>query len=128
MKFTNPILGFLIAATILFPLPAFGMQFCDYDTDEDVDGKDLFEFSEYFADQHPDADLDGSGIVDIQDLSICSREFGYRVEDIKPAVRVANLKDQTAVKTGFIIGSANILGSASDIHKIVIVVSRGGAT
>jgi hypothetical protein len=97
----------LVAAIVLFSLPAFGTQFCDYNLDDNVDGQDLSVFSVYFAVQHPAADLDDSGVVDDRDLIICSQEFGrLRIEDIKPTVQVTNLRDKAVAKTGFIIGTA----------------------
>jgi len=121
MKLAGWIFCLLTTIIILFSLPVYGMQLCDYNQDDDVDGQDLSEFSGYFAVQDPAADLDDSGVVDDQDLSICAQEFGYRVEDIKPLVKVANLRENSVVKTGFIIGSASISGSASDNYKIMIV-------
>jgi len=101
---------------IVFSLPAFGMQLCDYDQDDDVDGQDLSRFADYFAVQDPAADLDDSGVVDDQDLKICSQEFGrLRVEDVNPTVLVSNLGENTVVKTGVVIGTA------SDNDKLIIV-------
>jgi hypothetical protein len=115
----------LLAATIvLFSQTTFGLQLCDYDLDEDVDGKDLQAFSVHYANRTPAADLDGNSVVDEQDLSICSQEFGYRVEDIKPIALLTNMRNNSVVKTGFIIGSAVISGSASDEHKIDLVEVR----
>jgi len=116
MKFSGWFFGLLTMTVIVFSLPAFGMQLCDYDQDDDVDGQDLSEFADYFAVQDPAADLDDSGVVDDQDLSICSQEFGrLRVEDINPIVLVSNLRENTVVKTGVVIGTA------SDNDKLLIV-------
>jgi hypothetical protein len=107
MKSSSCFFSLLTITIIVFSLPAFGMQLCDYDQDDDVDGQDLSRFAGYFAVQDPAADLDDSGVVDDRDLIICSQEFGrLRIEDIKPTVQVTNLRDKAVVKTGFIIGTA----------------------
>jgi hypothetical protein len=116
MRVTNWIYGILTTTIVLFSLPAVAEQLCDYNLDDSVDGRDLSEFSGYFAVQHPNADLDENGVVDDRDLTICSQEFGrLRTEDIKPTVQVANLRDKAVVKTGF------ITGTASDNEKPIIV-------
>ena len=108
MKLAGWIFSLLTTIIILFSLPVYGMQLCDYHPDDDVDGQDLSEFSGYFAVQDPAADLNDSGGVDGQDLSICAQEFDQlSVEDIKPTVQVANLREKSVVKTDFIIGTAN---------------------
>ncbi|UCD78615.1 MAG: FG-GAP repeat protein [Desulfobacterales bacterium] len=107
MKSTGCIFCLLTTTMMLLALPAYGMQLCDYDLDWDVDGLDLSEFAGYFAVQDPAADVDDSGTVDDQDLSICSQEFGHIiVDDVKPVVLVANFRENSLIKTGFIIGSA----------------------
>ncbi len=107
MKFNSLIDKLMTVTIMLFSLPAFGMQLCDYDLDWDVDGKDLTAFSGYFAVQDPAADVDDSGNVDEQDLFVCGKEFGQIItDDVKPMVFVSNLSEKAMINTGFVIGTA----------------------
>ena len=79
---------------------------CDYDIDRDVDGMDLARFSMFFLGHDPAADVTGDNSIDLADLRLCAEEFA-REDVIAPTVTVLNIKDNSVVKTGFIVGTAN---------------------